>query len=173
MGAVSGSVHHLGGIFSVVFGIISVPAFFWSVKQALLSFCGLEQARKSASLFAFGRRKSGLIGLSHVRSNRRPVLEVGFSPGVGSAWTGVAVGEAWAAKVGAGGARPGRRGVLPGDRSGAIRIRIHGTQAIFRGVVICCVFGRRGLSGGLGAGGDGEGRGCNRAGDRAGHGVCV
>jgi hypothetical protein len=84
-GAVLGSVHYFGGIFSVVFGIISVPPFCWSAKRALLSFCGLEQARKCVVLGALGRRKSGLIGLSHIRSKRRPVLEVGFPPRGGSA----------------------------------------------------------------------------------------
>jgi hypothetical protein len=83
--AVSGSVLSSGRIFSVVFGIISVPAFCRNAKRALLSFCGLEQARKCVVSGAFGRRNSGLIGLSHVRSKRRPVLEVGFPMAGGSA----------------------------------------------------------------------------------------
>ena len=44
-------------------------------------------------------------------------------------------------------------GGIVGDRSGAIRIRIHGTQDIFRSAVICYVFGRRNARADLGAGG--------------------
>jgi len=63
-GAVSGSVHSPGRIFSVVFGEISVTTFWRSRKRDRFAFHRLKQARKPASLFLFGWRKSGPDGLS-------------------------------------------------------------------------------------------------------------
>ena len=114
-----GSVHYPGGIFSVVFGIISVPAFCWSPKRALLSFCRLEQARKCVVSGAFGRRNSGLIRLSHVRSKRGPVLEVGFSQTGGSAWASVAEGKARTLSDQRGRDEISRSRVIPGMAVGA------------------------------------------------------
>jgi hypothetical protein len=62
-GAVSGSVHSSGRIFSAVFRKISVPPFRRDTKWARFVFHWLKQARKSASLCLFGQRNSGPYGV--------------------------------------------------------------------------------------------------------------